>query len=192
MTKSELRKNYLAKRGSIPPVERERLDLNIAEQFFRYFDLGRVNFLHCFLSIERLYEIDTQPIFHRVWDEFPHILTVVPRVDHHTGEMESLILSRETELSEGRWQIREPVHDETVPAKSIDMVLVPLVCFDLLGHRVGYGKGFYDRFLGKCRQDCLKVGLSYFDAVGEISDAHEGDVRLDACVTPGGVFVVNR
>ena len=64
------------------------------------------------------------------------------------------------------------------------MVLVPLLCFDRSGHRVGYGKGYYDRFLRKCRADCKKIGLSMFDPVDEITDAGESDVRLDLVITP--------
>lgn len=64
------------------------------------------------------------------------------------------------------------------------MVLVPLLSFDRRGHRVGYGKGYYDRFLRKCRPDCQKVGLSIFEPIDEISDANENDEPLDAAVTP--------
>ena len=68
------------------------------------------------------------------------------------------------------------------------MVLVPLLCFDESGHRVGYGKGFYDRFLTKCRPDTQKVGLSYFPPVKEITDADSFDIRLDLCLTPEKVW----
>ena len=68
------------------------------------------------------------------------------------------------------------------------MVLTPGLCFDSDGHRVGYGKGFYDRFLKKCRSNCVKVGLNHFDLVDTIEDVHQGDVRVDAVVTPDGVF----
>jgi 5-formyltetrahydrofolate cyclo-ligase len=64
------------------------------------------------------------------------------------------------------------------------MVLVPLLCADPSGHRVGYGKGFYDRYLAKCRPGCLKIGLNYFAPVDQGFDADEHDIRLDACVTP--------
>ena len=48
------------------------------------------------------------------------------------------------------------------------MVFVPLLAFDKAGNRVGYGKGFYDLFLSECRQDVIKVGLSFFEAEEEI------------------------
>ena len=62
--------------------------------------------------------------------------------------------------------------------------MVPLLAYDKTGHRVGYGKGYYDRFLKETRPDCLKIGLSAFQAEAEIPDTHEGDVRLDMCLTP--------
>ncbi|MDH3493028.1 MAG: 5-formyltetrahydrofolate cyclo-ligase, partial [Acidobacteriota bacterium] len=71
---------------------------------------------------------------------------------------------------------------------SLDFVLVPLLCFDRRGHRVGYGGGYYDRFLAKVRPDCLKIGLSFFGPVDEIEDVHEGDIRLDYCVMPERIY----
>src|SRR5262249_34070605 len=100
----------------------------------------------------------------------------------------SLKYGPDVELAENRWQISEPVHDERVDANEIDMVFIPLLCFDRYGHRVGYGKGYYDRFLRACRHDCIKVGLSDFEPVDKISDAHEGDVKLDAAVTPSATI----
>jgi len=70
-------------------------------------------------------------------------------------------------------------------------VLVPLLCFDRRGHRVGYGRGYYDRFLARCRHDCKKIGLSFFEPLAEIDDVHEGDVELNYCVTPDGVITID-
>ena len=69
------------------------------------------------------------------------------------------------------------------------MVLVPLLAFDSKGYRVGYGKGFYDRFLKQCRNDCVKIGLSYFEPIDAINDAGEFDVPLDFCITPQKAYV---
>jgi 5-formyltetrahydrofolate cyclo-ligase len=70
-------------------------------------------------------------------------------------------------------------------------VIVPLLCFDRRGHRVGYGKGFYDRYLQKCRPDCIKAGLSFFDPVDLIDDTYADDIPLDICVTPSETFRFN-
>lgn len=187
MLKAELRKIYLARQKSLSPEERNERSRQITDRFFQNFDLGKIRFLHCFLPIARYNEIDTKQIFERIRRDFPKIETLVPRVDFHANEIENLRFTPETELIQNQWEIHEPVHDEPVETEKIDLVLVPLLCFDRKGFRVGYGKGFYDRFLKNCRADCLKIGLSYFAPVAEISDAQDFDVKLDFCVTPNQV-----
>lgn len=184
MLKSELRKIYIAQQKSLSPAERKEKSEQIADRFFQMFDMRRVNFLHCFLPIERFNEIDTRMIFERVWREFPQVTTIVPRVDFEKNEIENLKFTHETELVQNDWQIHEPAYDELVESEKIDLVLVPLLCFDENGFRVGYGKGFYDKFLKNCREDCLKIGVSYFPPIKNISDSHIHDVRLDFTITP--------
>lgn len=185
MTKSELRKMYLARQRAFSQAERTAQSRNIADNFFKHFDLSSVNVLHTFIPIAKFNEIDTTLILYSVWKNTPQIRTVVPRVNFETGEIESLTYAPETELFANAWEIHEPQHDDTIEAEEIDMVIVPLLCFDLRGHRVGYGKGFYDRFLKSCREDCVRVGLSYFGPVDMIDDVHEGDITLDHCILPG-------
>ncbi len=192
MIKSELRKIYLAKQRSLSPEARLEKSRQISDRFFQNFDLAGIKILHCFISIEKFTEIDTGVIFQRLWREFPAITTVVPRVDLKTGDMQNLKFTPDTELVKNIWDIHEPAHDECVATADIDMVIVPLLCFDRSGQRVGYGKGFYDRFLRNCREDCVKAGLSYFGPVDEISDAGELDIKLDHCFTPDGVRSQNR
>src|SRR6185369_10787907 len=117
----------------------------------------------------------------------PNVRTVAPVVDIEADLIESVEFTPLSELVENRWGIREPI-GKVVPPEDIDLVLVPLLCFDRAGHRVGYGRGFYDRLLASVRTDCLKVGLSYFPPVESIDDAGEYDVRLDACVMPDSVM----
>lgn len=191
MTKSELRKIYLSRQKALSPAEREAKSRAIADLFFRNTDLSNTRFLHCFIAIQKFNEIDTSIIFERLWVEQPEITTAVPRVVFATGEMDNLVFSPETETIQNAWNIHEPTHNEYVLTREIDIVLVPGLVFDRNGHRVGYGKGFYDRFLAKCRPDCLKIGLSYFAPVEKISDAWDGDVRLDTLITPTSIFTIN-
>ena len=184
MLKAELRKIYIARQKTLSPSERFEKSRLIAERFFQSFDLRKVRFLHCFLSIKKFNEIDTGLIFQRIEREFPNIKTYVPRVNFQSGEIENLRYTPETRLVENQWNIHEPAHDEKIDAAEIDLVLVPLLCFDTRGFRVGYGKGFYDKFLKNCRAGCLKIGLSYFPPIARISDAQSFDVKLDFCVTP--------
>lgn len=188
MNKSELRKIYLAKQKNISPAQRTQKSILITNLFFQTFDLSQINFLHFFLSIEKFNEVNTSLIYKRLWREFPQIQTFVPRVDFQRNEIENLKFTPETKLEKNVWEIYEPSGTETIGAGKIDLVLVPLLCFDERGFRIGYGKGFYDKFLNGCRSDCLKIGLSYFAPIAEISDSREFDVRLDFCVTPQKVI----
>lgn len=188
MTKAELRKIYLQKLRSLSADERTEKSEQITDAVFRSVDLGSIRTLHCFISIQKFNEVETGSIFRRLWNEFPEVITVVPKVDLTTGEMRHLKLSPTTELVKNVWEIFEPEHSEFVATDEIDIVLVPLLCFDRKFHRVGFGKGFYDRFLSKSRPDCQKIGLSYFPPVEKIEDVHESDVALDMCVTPTKVF----
>ena len=188
MKKSELRQSYLGRQKAIPEDDRAAKSEAISEVFFATFDLNPVKYFHSFLPIEKLNEVDTRLIIEKVWSDHPDIQVLVPRVDFGTGEIQSLRFGPGTELTKNVWHIDEPTHDEFVDAATIDMVLVPGLCFDSDGHRVGYGKGFYDRFLRTCRPDCVKIGLSYFEPVAKIDDTHDGDVRLDIIISPHRVY----
>lgn len=184
MTKSELRKIYLEKVSAILPSDRDKASHDIAANFFSHFQPGSFKTLHCFLSIAKFNEIDTTPIIHGMWKNHPQVKVVVPRVNFETDEMESILYTADSETKHNRWLIPEPPEGEMIDVATIDLVIVPLVCVDKSGHRVGYGKGFYDRFLKKVRTDCTKVGLSYFSPVDSIDDIHGGDVPLDFVITP--------
>lgn len=188
MTKAQLRKIYMEKRRALG--ERERVDVSgaIADRLFAAFDFRSLDAAHCFLPIEKFGEIDTGIIFERIWGHFPNVRTAVPRVVDSTGELEHFYVTGETRLVKNALGIDEPAGGERAEPADIDLVLVPLLCFDERGYRVGYGKGFYDRFLRECRADCVKVGLSYFPPVAEIDDIHIGDVALDVFVTPDGTL----
>ena len=184
MTKSELRKTFLDRRKGMLSAETLEKSSQIADRFFENFDLTHVRVIHSFVSIERFNEIDTSVILTTVWKEHVQIETLIPRVNFKTGDIESLQFTSETLLAQNLWGISEPVHGEPVPADNIDMVLVPGLAFDKRGNRVGYGKGFYDRFLGRCRPDCIKIGLSFFGPVKKITGTWAGDITLDWLITP--------
>lgn len=192
MTKSELRKQYLEKRRALSAEEHADLSAEIAELFFAEIDLKGIDSIHCFISMGHVGEVETGLVFERLWRDFPKIATFAPRVNEETSEIDVLPFTNETKVAASKWKIGEPAEGEAANPETIDLVIVPLLCFDLHGYRVGYGKGFYDRFLKQCREDCIKVGLSFFPPVEAIDDVHEGDVPLDLVITPkGSVEITN-
>ena len=184
MTKSELRKVYLEKRAAMSAGEIDAASRAIAERFFSEVELTGVKKLHTFIRVARTHELDTSRIYYRLWKDRADIETYAPRIDLRGTKMENVFFHAASDLRENRWGIREPDGEQTASPSEFDIVLVPLLAFDAQGHRVGYGKGYYDRFLSECRPDCLKVGLSAFNAEVRIDDIHTADIRLDLCLTP--------
>ena len=188
MTKVRLRKIYLEKQKSLSDAERNERSRKIASVFFKSFNLENIRFLHVFLPIEKNREIETAFIFKRLWKNYPAITTIAPRVNFQVMTLENLKFSAETKLVPNRWHIFEPTESELIEIEKNDVVLVPLLAFDERGFRVGYGMGFYDKFLSQCRTDCIKIGVSYFAPTAEITDAAAFDVQLDFCITPEKVW----
>jgi 5-formyltetrahydrofolate cyclo-ligase len=221
MLKRDLRKQFLAQRKALPAEEVERRSLAIGEGFLSAafviptqegpFDSGNLKdpscvgmtkkTIHTFLPIARQNEVNTWPIIHQIWREFPEMTVVVSVTDPVSQTLTHHEFTPETQLIENRWGIPEPVNSgqqrsdvsaatvRRFGSEQLDVVLVPLLAFDLRGHRVGYGGGYYDRFLAECRPNCLKIGLSLFEPVELIDDIEGTDVLVDACITPERVFV---
>ena len=82
------------------------------------------------------------------------------KIDPNNFSMLHFLQDDEMYFEKNQYGIPEPIGGVTVDEKDIDIVFIPLLAFDELGNRVGYGKGYYDRFLSKCRKDVLKIGLS--------------------------------
>lgn len=187
MNKADLRKLYLEKRADISPTEVAQASRQIADRFFENVDLTPIIKLHTFIRIPKFNEIDTSMIYYRLWRDHADVVTVAPRVNTFSREIESIAFDETTEWNKSALGIREPVGDNIAEPSEIDAVVVPLLCFDKSGHRVGYGKGMYDRFLSRCRIKCLKVGLSYFPPEPAIDDLEVTDMGLDMVITAGGV-----
>lgn len=185
MTKAEARKHFLAKRTELSPHVRAEYDLQLYNQFFQKVDLNGVRVMHLYLPIERKGEPDTWAILDRLRREFGHIRLVIPRVGAE-DDLEHIFFEGLHQLKDNAWGIPEPQTGVPADPKLIDLVIVPLLAFTLNGHRVGYGKGYYDRFLARCGNQCRKLGLSYF-AAATIDGFDDNDICLDAVVTPTGI-----
>jgi len=182
MTKKEARKYFREKRENLDPLLRDKFqDLILIN--FQHLSLPFIEFLHTYLPIEDKNEPDPEPILRSLEFRNPGLKVAVPRIISNT-EMAHILLSEQTELFKNEFGILEPNEGQTVDEELIDMVIVPLLGFDRSGNRVGYGKGFYDRFLSACREDVLKIGLSFFEPLDKIDDTDSWDIPLDYCITP--------
>lgn len=184
MTKSELRKLYLQKRRELTESEYLALNHRLTEVFFSSVDLSFINVLHTFLPVVEKREPDTWLIIDRIRREFPHIRLSIPRINPETDQLENFYFEGLHQLKKNKWGILEPTQGIPTPSEKIDMVLVPLLAFDKNGNRVGYGKGYYDRFLKTLKTSSLKVGISLFEPLEKIEAIQSFDVALTGALTP--------
>jgi 5-formyltetrahydrofolate cyclo-ligase len=184
MKKSELRDKYRKLRLQLSPGELERLSESIVEMALTHFQLAEKT-ISMYLPIERQQELNT----YLLWERAKSVgaTVAIPKSNFETLEMRHYLFEHTDQLEITAQGIPEPKKGKVIAADRFDIVFVPLLAVDVNGHRVGYGKGFYDRFLRKCAPGCQFVGLHYFDLEAPIDDVLPTDVRLNAVVTPNKV-----
>jgi len=181
MTKTELRTKYKALRKTLSETEVEEMSLAIANSVLAH-DIWDATYFHVFLPIEEQKEVNTEFLLHLLSGKDKEIL--ISKADFATRKMTHFLLTDNTKIKKNEYNIPEPVDGIEVTSSKIEVVFVPLLAFDTLGNRVGYGKGFYDQFLSECQPETIKIGLSFFEAETNITDVFEKDIRLDFCITP--------
>ena len=185
MNKKELRQKYKELRQQLSENESEERSLQIANQLIRL-DIWQHSFYHLFLPIESQKEVNTEYILQVLAGKDKNI--VLSKSDFSTREMTHFLLTDNTTIKKNAYDIPEPIDGLEVPVSKIDVVFVPLLAFDEKGNRVGYGKGFYDKFLAECKPEILKIGVSFFESENVISDVLNTDIQLDFCITPTKVY----
>ena len=106
-----------------------------------------------------------------------------------TNDMQAVYIDETTNYQPGIFGTTEPDSHIVVPPQQIDMILVPLLAFDVSGNRIGYGKGYYDRFMARCRSNTIRAGLSFFPPEPAIESTPGFDVPLTHCITPAQIYV---
>ena len=147
MLKHELRKKYKVLRADLSSSKISDYSIILANHVLRI-PIWDFFYFHTFLSIQENKEVDTLPLITMLQGKDKHV--VVPKVIGDNS-MENFLLTDSTVLRKNKWNIPEPEDGIPIPEEKIDVVFIPLLAFDLQGNRVGYGKGFYDTFLSKCK-----------------------------------------
>jgi len=185
MKKLELRKKYKQLRKELTKNQIEDFSLEIANQLLKL-DIWNKTFFHIFLTIEEQKEINTDYILNILSGKDKNI--IISKSNFEDYSMTHYLLMDNTRIKKNIYNIPEPVDGIEIPSSQLEVVFIPLLAFDKSGNRIGYGKGFYDRFLVNCKPKTLKIGLSFFDVENETFEATENDIKLDYCVTPNQVF----
>ena len=182
LKKDAARKIYLKKRQDLSTSEFEEISSLLIQNTIELIKKYDLKFIHCFLPIHTKDEINTSPIVQYCWKN--NIKVVVPVSNFEEGIMRNAAFSPDTKTKQTKYNISEPINPIWIENDKIDLVITPLLAFDLKGYRVGYGKGFYDRFFASLHKDVKKIGISLFMPCELIEDTNEHDVPLTCCVTP--------
>ena len=183
MNKIEARKKYLDLRKKLDNVQIISKSISISNNL-QDLPIWEHNFYHIYLPIKEKNEVDTMPIINILNNKKKKVL--IPKSDFNNTTMKSFLLNDNTVLKKNNYDITEPINNEEFLGR-IDVIFIPLVAYDLIGNRVGYGKGFYDKFLRNQNNKILRVGLSFFNPEKRIK-IDEHDENLDFCVTPNRIF----
>ena len=181
MKKQELRALYKQKRKDLTEIQIKGLQENIYQQIYNL-DFSTVKNVHLFLSMPKFKEIDTAPLITYFRNKNKRI--VVSKCNFKDNTLSHFYLEENTVISLNKFGVLEPVAAELVEENKLDLIFIPMLISDDKKFRVGYGKGFYDRFLLNCRKDAKFIGLNFFPPITAIEDKNEFDIPLHQVIYP--------
>jgi 5-formyltetrahydrofolate cyclo-ligase len=167
--KRAIRTEARAARDALAPDVRARCSLLIRDRFLELPELETVRTVMLFWSFGS--EVDTAPLVRSLVER--GVKVALPRIVG--GELEPRTYRPGDPVTETSFGACEPSGGEVLDASTLDVVVTPGVVFDRAGRRVGYGGGYYDRFLPRTRPDSLRIGVAF-------------DVQLVDGDLPGGHF----
>ncbi|NLT96177.1 MAG: 5-formyltetrahydrofolate cyclo-ligase [Clostridia bacterium] len=145
----------------------------------------------CYISFGK--EVKTRPIIEKAWQDNKQV--IIPVCKPSTKEIIPSLLTSFEDLEPRTMGIMEPKDGKLNPVdpKKIELALIPGVAFDLKGRRIGFGAGYYDRFLPLLKPDTPKVALAHEIQVSSTPlPDDEYDIRMDYICTEKGLYEVNK
>jgi len=181
MTKQELRYKYKFLRKELDDATIDELSRACFRILFANFDLTN-KLVGIFLPIQAKKEPNTFLLIAELLKEKTSYFA--PKIDVGLDVLNFYPIQNLDHIALGPYQIPEPLSEEKIELNKLNIILIPLFCFDSKGNRVGYGKGYYDRLLENSPQHLVKIGISLFDEIEIIDDVRDNDIPLDYAITP--------
>jgi len=182
--KEELRQQLLDQRKAISEVEFKRASQQIIQRLRQQTEFEQAKTIHCYVSMNDRREVDTHAFLKEMIEEEKNV--VVPVTNFQDGTLTHVALPSFDVLEANKWGVPEPNGGREVSPQKLELVIVPMVAGDERGNRIGYGEGFYDRFLSQV--DCPKIGLIFEQNVIDQLPVEDFDVRLDKIITEARVI----
>ncbi|WP_185869517.1 5-formyltetrahydrofolate cyclo-ligase [Blattabacterium cuenoti] len=189
MNKKILRKKYFFYRNSFSKKEIQKMSYEIFFQLKKNF-IWNKKYYHIFLPIRKYNEVETFIIINFLLKKKKYI--TIPYSNFKQLYIYNCFFDEKTLLKKNKYGIFEPIYKRFIHPYFIDIMFIPLLIFDIKGYRIGYGKGFYDRFVLLCKKNVIKIGLSFFDPINNIGDIHKNDLSLDIGITTNHIYLFNN
>jgi 5-formyltetrahydrofolate cyclo-ligase len=184
--KRRLRREVLARRDALDPSERAERAGRVIDRLLELPEVGHASVVLAYWSFGS--EVDTEPLVRRLCDAGARV--ALPRTT--TGDLVAVAYRPGDPLTPAGFGAMEPAGEDVVEPPAIDLVIVPGVAFDRRCARVGYGGGFYDRYLDRTRADAPAIAVAF--ALQLVDAVPQGgmDRRVDAIVTEDEVIRCRR
>tara|TARA_B100000401_G_C52757526_1_gene696502 strand:+ start:809 stop:1390 length:582 start_codon:yes stop_codon:yes gene_type:complete len=188
MKKSEIRSVIKARRNSLSQEEVDLFSKNCFDHLLNKFNFENKN-IGIFFPIKKFNEPNTFLFFDSL--KIRHSNVYAPKSDFITNEMNFYLIESISDLQVNDYGIPEPQSQNKPQIESLDFLLVPLLAINKSGFRVGYGKGFYDKFLMNFNGKTITIGVNLMSDFVEIENLDSNDIPLDYCVSPNGIVCFN-
>ena len=174
MNKSILRSKYIEIRKSIKGENKLKYDNDIFGKIINSSEYKKSKLVLIYVSLKD--EVDTIKLIKQCLKENKKV--AVPKCQGNT--INFYYINSLEELKKGKFNLLEPENNSLVLDSENSICIIPGICFDKQGNRIGYGKGYYDRFLEKYRG--TKIGITYKDCICEKIDTDKYDIKMDKII----------
>lgn len=179
MNKNDIRKKMLDIRNSVDEYEKQIMDNKIFANVINSNEYKNSDNIFLFVSYNS--EVDTHKIINYSLKHGKRIF--LPKVISRKAGMEIIEIKSFSDLEKSKYGILEPSGENYASPEDIDVVFAPGLAFDKKGGRLGYGAGFYDRYLTLLKKSTSKIGLCYSVQVIENVPMEEYDIKMNGIIT---------
>ncbi|MCH2448722.1 MAG: 5-formyltetrahydrofolate cyclo-ligase [Gracilimonas sp.] len=183
--KQNLRDTVLKKRKEYTEKDWRSKSEKILGKLLNSDSYKKSNTIHTYVSMNDSREVWTDPLIKQILKDGKQ--AVVPVVNFSDGTLLHSLIHSLDELESNHWGVREPETKRPIDISEFDLIIIPMAAGDRQCNRLGYGKGFYDRFLKQTTAS--KIGLTYLDFIFDEIPVEEFDVKLDTIITEEEVIL---
>ncbi|NWF97631.1 MAG: 5-formyltetrahydrofolate cyclo-ligase [Nitrospirae bacterium] len=179
--KDKLRKEIIIKRDLISENNRLSKDESIRNKLFSLPEFIKADTIFIYFSFRS--EVDTFFIIEKALNKGKRV--ILPKVEKKKRKLYLYEINSIKDLSSGYMGIYEPIPDisREVGINEVDLIIVPGVCFDIYGNRIGYGGGYYDIILSEKKTNSPVIALSYEEQIVQKIPSEPHDIKVDIIIT---------